>query len=301
MRTRRRQRQRVRGGSVAMNVAANTNVYEAPASSPQKAYNLSPLCQCPDPNTGNPCRKPVMQGTVFCEEHQNCPMAPRNGCEKPYRPELYNKDPSVYKSHNCYSYAMSVIDKRNIEACKKNGSKNCRQFFHQPGALHGDRFALNAVERRKCGVVEKLIMKDVPEVTPSSFYEKCPINKYKIALVSDDGEDYHFYKQDADGYWSHKDGSNKVKRYDALKQPIFNPQTAARDYRWQGSDLNYESFCGFYCVPGDREVPLGQGGASRKNPKAVRQAKAVGGSWTDRRSVRRRRTTARRMTARHRR
>ena len=101
-----------------------------------------------------------MQGTVFCVEHQNCPMAPRNGCEKPYRPELYNKDPSVYKSHNCYSYAMSVIDKRNIEACKKNGSKNCRQFFHQPGALHGDRFALNAVDRRKCAVVEKLIMKD---------------------------------------------------------------------------------------------------------------------------------------------
>ncbi len=290
MRTSRRHKKRI-GGSINTNVVDNAPVLQ---NANRKMYKLSPLCQCPDPATGQPCRQPVLKGTVFCENHQNCPMAPRNGCEKPYRPELYNKDPAIYKSHNCYSYAMSVIDKRNIESCRKNGNSNCRQFFHQPGALNGERFALNAVERRKCDVVEKLIMKDVPQVTKSSFYQKCPVNKYKIALVSDDGEDYHFYKQDADGYWSHKDGSNKVKRYDALKQPIFNPQTASRDYRWQGSDLNYESFCGFYCVPGDREIPLGQGGASRKNRKMA------GGSWTDRpsRATRRRMERRRRQTRR---
>jgi hypothetical protein len=95
----------------------------------------------------------------------------------------------------------------------------------------------------------------------------------KIALVVDKGEDYHFYRQDKDGMWSHKDGSNKVKRYDALKQPIANPELASRDYRWQGSDLNYEDFCGFYCVPRDPNIRLGQGGARKES--------LVGGSWTD--------------------
>ena len=43
-------------------------------------------------------------------------------------------------------------------------------------------------------------------------------NHYKIALVIDDlGEeqDYHFYRQDSDGYWSHKPGKEEVRRVDA--------------------------------------------------------------------------------------
>lgn len=160
---------------------------------------------------------------------------------------------------------MNVIDKAVIDACKKKGS--CRRFFHQPGAVNGDRNALNKEERRTCAVVERLQKADNPNIDKTGFYGRCPAGKSKIALVVDPGEDYHYYRQDADGMWSHKDGSNKVKRFDALKRPIFNPELAARDYRWQDSDLNYESFCGFYCVPRNGEVHLESAGGSALVPR----------------------------------
>ncbi len=184
--------------------------------------------------------------------------------------EFYSKQP-VQGSHNCYSWAMRHYDPMAEELCKKNGS--CRKYFPQPGALNGDRNALNTAERRTCKMVEYLQKTDNPAIQKASFYQRCPKNMSKIALVVDPGEDYHYYSQDKDGWWSHKDGSNKPKRYDALGNPIFNPEKAARDYRWQESDLNYEDFCGFYCVPRDGSVKLGRGGfsASRQTAKRSRR------------------------------
>lgn len=264
----------------------------------QKVAAPAALCQCMNPATGKGCTKLASENSLFCDEHSNCPMAPRNGYEPKFEPGKYNDDPAIYKSHNCYSYSMNVIDPKLVSMCRKNNATDCRRNFHQPGALNGDRYALNAIDRRKCGVVEKLIMSDVPEMEKSSFYGQCPAGKSKIALVVDEGEDYHFYRQDDDGWWSHKDGSNKVKRYDALKRRIFNPAQAARDYRWQNSDLNYEDFCGFYCVPRDHAVVLGQGGARAaaglKQMQQGGQYELAGLSWRDRRSTRRQKLRHRR-------
>lgn len=247
-----------------------------------------PLCQCMNANTGKGCAKGTTPNSVFCKDHQSCPLSPLSGSEPEYAPETYNHDPAIYKSHNCYSYSMNVIDPQLVKQCErkeKMGKLNtCRQSFHQPGALHGDRFTLNAESRRTCPVVEKLMKSDVPEIQTSSFSQRCPKGMSKIALVVDKGEDYHFYRQDKDKAWSHKDGSNKVKRYDANKQKIVNPQLASRDYRPQGSDLNYEDFCGFYCVPRVQQVQLGQGGARKRTlsrKKAGGSRKVLGGSWTD--------------------
>jgi hypothetical protein len=239
-------------------------------------------CQCY--NNTKPCNNKTIEGTLFCQDHQNCKGSPLSGSEPLYEPEKYNNDPAIYKSHNCYSYGMNVIDDKLVQFCRKNDGKNCRSRFHQPGALHGDRFALNASERRKCPVVEKLMKSDIPQISKTSFYSECPRGMSKIALVVDEGEDYHYYRQDADGMWSHKDGSNKVKRYDANKVPIFNPETASRNYTPQGSDLNYEDFCGFYCVPRSSEVHLGQGGGKerkeRKERKKRKTRRQSGGSYT---------------------
>jgi hypothetical protein len=161
---------------------------------------------------------------------------------------------------NCYAYAFNYRDPVLIGECRQNNGKDCRKYFPQPGALNGDRNALNTEERRHCSVVEKLIKADVPDIVPSNYSTPCAQGMSKIALVVHPKEDYHFYRQDPDGFWSHKDGSNKVKRFDALRRRIFNPAGASRDYRWQGSDLNYKDFCGFYCVPRDHRILLGQGG-----------------------------------------
>jgi hypothetical protein len=219
-----------------------------------------PRCQCMNAATDKPCRKIAKFGSLFCAEHANCPMSPLSGYEPRYQPEKWNNDPAIYKSMNCYAYAFNFMNPSLIEECRKNGGKDCRKFFPQPGALNGDRNALSASERLNCEVVSKLMKADVPDLKDSSFYEKCPPGYSKIGLTNALKKDYHYYKQDEDGFWSHKDGSNKVKRFDALRRRIFNPEAAARDYRWQGSDLNYSDFCGFYCAPRDRPVLLGQGG-----------------------------------------
>jgi len=232
------------------------------------------LCQCYNSQKA-PCTRTAVEGSPFCAQHQDCNGSPLSGSEPVRDVALYNK-PSVRRCHNCYSYAMHVYDPKGEELCKKYG--NCRNFFHQPGAKTGHRNALNKEERRSCPVVEKLMMGDIPEVTKTSFDAKCPAGMSKVAAVVDKGVDYHWYRQDRDGYWSHKDGSNKVKTFDALKSPIFNPELASRDYRWQGSDLNYEDFCGFYCVPRDHPVVLGRGvnaPAAAASAAAARTRKAA--------------------------
>jgi hypothetical protein len=246
------------------------------------------LCQCSMGGTGGrgeQCLEPAVRDTVFCAKHQNCAAgSPRSGAEPAFQPQRYNRDPAIYKSHNCYSYSMNVVDGDLVVKCRETG--NCRRYFHQPGAKSGDRNALDAASRRTCAVVEKLQKSDIPEIEKTDFTSRCPVGMSKIALVVDPGEDYHYYRQDDDGWWSHKDGSNKVKRVDAVGKGIWDPRYISRDYRWKGSDLNYESFCGFYCVPRDHEIRLGKGGGG------------VGGAWMTRRRQSQRRQTRRRLSRR---
>jgi len=149
---------------------------------------------------------------------------------------------------------MNVIDPTQLNQCK--GKIGCEPRFHQPGGTKGLSKALLEAKGRTCKSVDYLMRQDVPDIDRSTFKAQCPSDKSKIALVVHPGEDYHFYRQDADGWWSHKDGANKVKRFDAEGQPIWNPKTAARDYRPRGSFLNYKDFCGFYCAPRRKTIRL---------------------------------------------
>ena len=83
-------------------------------------------------------------------------------------------------------------------------------------------------------------------------YEACSQGTYKIALVVnplEDGEDasvtgacdYHWYRQDSDGLWSHKQGSsNSISRVDESGKLIIDPQTADRG--------EYTVFVGYFMV-----------------------------------------------------
>lgn len=85
---------------------------------------------------------------------------------------------------------------------------------------------------------------------------KCPKGYYKGALVSAPGRSYHFYRKDRKSkdnslkIWSHKDGSNKPKTYDASKvNDIIDPLTANREY----DNINYSDMCGYFCIPKDKD------------------------------------------------
>lgn len=167
------------------------------------------------------------------------------------------------ETHNCFAYAYNVLDPAQLTQCEGKG-KGCQLMYHQPGGTQHRSKELDVASGRSCKVVEDLMAADVKGVQPTTFEARCPRGKSKIALVVDPGDDYHFYRQDADGWWSHKDGANPVKRFDAEGQPIWDPKTAARDYRPRGSFLNYTDFCGYYCVPRDRPLNLARGGGRRR-------------------------------------
>ena len=73
---------------------------------------------------------------------------------------------------------------------------------------------------------------------------------YKVALVfgmdADGVLDYHWYVQNADGYWSHKIGGLEVSNRDVSDNLIINPATANRNYG--GNGYNYNSMVFFYEV-----------------------------------------------------
>ena len=223
----------------------------------RKGTKTAIRCRC-TLSSGKQCSRRVSVGSPFCVLHQHCPRSPLSGAEPVYQPERYNHNPLIRKTHNCWAYGMNVLDPQQLLQCDSGKQKGCNMLYHQPGGTKGLAGALQEARGRSCKVVQRLIKADVPDIRRTTFKKRCPRDSSKIAMVVHPGDDYHFYRQDADGWWSHKDGSNKVKRYDAEGQPIWDPRTAARDYRPGGSFLNYTDFCGFYCVPRRKTIKLGR-------------------------------------------
>jgi hypothetical protein len=58
---------------------------------------------------------------------------------------------------------------------------------------------------------------------------------YSVYLVIDEGNDYHWYRQDKGGLWSHKRGQTKVINVDGSNHLIKNPAKANRNY----GNVNY--------------------------------------------------------------
>lgn len=65
-------------------------------------------------------------------------------------------------------------------------------------------------------------------------------------MVIAPGRDYHWYRQNTDGTWSHKPASFSVTNLDSNNQIIYDPQTAAREII-DGSGV-YSSFIGYFAV-----------------------------------------------------
>ena len=70
-------------------------------------------------------------------------------------------------------------------------------------------------------------------------------------MVVAPNRDYHYYRYNDDNTWSHKPGYKPSTIYDANNKKIINPQDASRDY---GGTLNYSDFCGYFCIPEDKEL-----------------------------------------------
>lgn len=137
-----------------------------------------------------------------------------------YTPSYWNDGGTVQHSNNCYNY----------------GNNKRTDTFAQPG-----RAASAMYTSLSCPAVYKAAVADGLDPVPASGV--CPKSQYsesdKVALVVAPGWDFHWYRQDKNGMWTHKPGGTQATNLDNSGNTITNPETANRGA--------YTDFCGYLC------------------------------------------------------
>lgn len=222
-------------------------------------------CQCM-----SSCKNPALPNSPFCKKHiKYCPRkSVLTGKEPHFRPDKYNKTRRMRESHNCFAYAFDYVDLPPLDKCNEN---SCPISFPQPGRASGyPRWS--KIKDKRCPDLLGRLFGDVPNLKMTTFEKKCPNNSSKIALVVDEDEDYHFYRQDSNGYWSHKPGATEVTHIDATGRPIYDPQLATRKY--DRSKLNYDEFCGYLCAPKGKKLRFSRAGGSYNKTRKMKKIRS---------------------------
>jgi len=226
------------------------------------------------------CKKQSLPGKAFCNLHiESCPrISPLTGWEPAYDPFHWNKKSEIRETHNCFSYAMNVNDPKQIRKCK--GKKDCNASFHQPGSVsHYPQFRSD--KPKTCPNMMMRLLGDNPNLMMTTFEEKCPSQMSKIALVVDQSDDYHFLRQDNNGFWSQKSGARPVTNLDASKHEIWDPQLCDLNFSRYEGVLNYDYFCGYMCVPRKRPLFMrATGGARLFSPSRLNHPSELASSST---------------------
>ena len=208
--------------------------------------------------------------------HKTNPPPPK------WEPSKWN-DPRVRTSHNCYSYALDRIHPRRKRLCEyihqrrhKPGyvKKTCEKIESlreslpnkyldccdallkpQPGqrhpghTYHTEHFS----DQYQCDTLWGKIAKD-SDIHRIKKEATCPSGKHKIALRVAPNQTYHFYRQDSDGSWSHKDSSAPPSQMDASHHKMQDVETANHNFVQKGF-TGYPDNCGYACVSSD--TPIG--------------------------------------------
>lgn len=150
-------------------------------------------------------RTSVASGVLAPKPATKCPKCDAADAP-PYNPGKWNI-PTVQPYNNCYNYANDQIT----------------NTFAQPGKAHG-----KTIKALSCPGVLPCAQADGLVVTPN-FSHALPKGKgWYVALVIWPNVDYHWYRQDNVGCWSHKPGSTAARNVDNSGKPITDPKTCDR-------------------------------------------------------------------------
>lgn len=183
---------------------------------------------------------------------------PTNGSELEYDENNWNK--GRYYKWNCYNYALnnSIYDfmQPGERGCYFNYLETYNSFIDDVTNDYIDSFYSKTALELLVGLDSLYMQYEHDNQTivgfewgPISEYETCPQGTYKVALVLDlesDDKDFHWYRQNDDGTWSHKPADGKVENWDYNGNPIYNPKYCDRRDAYTGH--NYSTFVGFYYV-----------------------------------------------------
>lgn len=136
------------------------------------------------------------------------------------------------QNSNCYAYALNRPDYYWAMPGMGFAKTGTLRFLKSAGKVF-DGFASDGAFRQACidgAKRDGLIPVEEPESREGY---------YAVALFySEDGKerDLHWYRQDDDGTWSHKDGRHNPSQLDADGKPIRDPRLIANtDYPLLGS------------------------------------------------------------------
>jgi hypothetical protein len=136
-----------------------------------------------------------------------------------YNPGFWNNDAHIRANNNCYNYA----------------SNKRTDTFAQPGRGSGHQYTAIT-----CPAVTKAALSDGLHQRYVCFPDS-EKPRYLVALVVAPGPgfvDFHWYRRNKEGFWSHKPGGTAVRNVDNSNHVITNPATCNRG--------PYTQFCGYF-------------------------------------------------------
>lgn len=195
-------------------------------------------------------------------------MPPLSGSELTWGKTLrdaYNKDPAVRRSHNCYAFAMGIMDQEKIRACREKGECS----FHVPGndgvkgqIAKGGHPDFSGDMGKTCSDIMARTMSSKPGSYMTTYSKGCKKGYRQIGVLVDSVSDMH-YSQVVDcepgepncvpGETVHKPGETPATDVDGRGAKIINPERAFWFYpkRYKGDmPLSYK-FCNHLCIPTD--------------------------------------------------
>lgn len=199
-------------------------------------------------NTNDNNRGRICIGDIFIFENNKYNVKDRaiiatSGGELAYNPSIWNDDSDTLSHSKCYCYAINYrvtsnsykidpgasAEPQNLSLLMSDESRKGyyydKDFLYtavradsMPGVIHPYGFVFNELK---------------------SKYDQLGENTYKVALVLQNEQphknkegyiepDYHWYRQNPDGTWSHKPGQTKVRDYDFDGNEILDPEYCNR-------------------------------------------------------------------------
>jgi hypothetical protein len=153
-------------------------------------------------------------------------LLPTSGSEPLFEPAQWNFDgasadlATAQDLNNCYNYA-----------CNRR-----TDTYAQPGRASGMQYTtVTCMDVTSAALADGLRAIDCDRACPMGSYKKALV----VGEIAPGFSDYHWYRQDRDGTWSHKPGGTKATNVDAGVHRILDPRTADRN--------GYRTFCGCFC------------------------------------------------------
>lgn len=164
-------------------------------------------------------------------------LLPVSGDEPEFVKWLWGAKKKYIQANNCYAYAS-------------NQFRFHRHHKAQPGEKRRIVKGVYPHVPLDCKKLTEAVLKDADNGAYKCDPDKpCSKGFYKIMLVKAPNpmyQDFHFYRQDKDGTWSHKQGwGYGPTKLDADGKVIIDPRKSNRNFK----PFNYSIVCSSMCVP----------------------------------------------------